>query len=778
MRAQQARLARRRERVLQAAALAITALAGAAHAATLPPPPVSPVPVTDYEYDAKGNLTKVIKGKGVTGFGLTTQNAYDPLDRLKTSTNAKNGVTSLGYDGQDNLNQVTDPRSLVTQYQRTGLGDVTQLNSPDTGIANSTYDAAGNLLTRTDSRGVLATYTYDVLNRPSSVSYTQAGQATVGYGWTYDQSGGEFGYGVGRLTTATFPAGNTQSGYDAHGRVITSVQTVGTVALTTLYTYDGAGHVTSLTYPSGRKLDFTWQGGQLTYIGLTQASTPITAPLLSNIQWQAFGPARSWQMEMANGPQAYERVFDQYGRLVRYPLNSVVRDLTYDAANRITSYSHLDAATGLATAATQALGQSFGYDELGRLTTVSTASQSWSISYDANGNRTNVTVNGSSRGYAVSATSNRLEQITNPVRSFGYDAAGNTTADSSLYATATYATDNRLTAITTAGATTTYAYDAGGQRVRKTAASAAASRLYAYDQSGHLLGEYDANGTPVQEFVWLGDIPVAVLDGAALAPQILYVYADHLGAPRILVDTTGAERWRWISEPFGSTAADPAPSGLAALEYNLRFPGQYFDKETGLNYNYFRDYDATTGRYVQSDPIGLSAGSFSTYTYVSSAPLAFIDPTGLKKIILLPLDDPNYPAAQNTPDDPTICLVISHGNPNVVRGMDAKKLNKELARQGCTPKQPVVLDACRTGEGENSIAEQLAKLRRGVVRAPDDRTWTSEGGMSNPIPMPPLSSDQSSVLNRVPNVFSPGSWREFGPKGPINYPQPNFQPGY
>ncbi|SEL39812.1 RHS repeat-associated core domain-containing protein [Roseateles sp. YR242] len=689
---------------LAALAVAATVLgAGAVHAVTLPPPPVSPAPVTDYEYDAKGNLTKVIKGKGVTGFGLTTQNAYDPLDRLKTSTNAKNGVTSLGYDGQDNLNQVTDPRSLVTQYQRTGLGDVTQLNSPDTGIANSTYDAAGNLLTRTDSRGVLATYTYDVLNRPTAVSYTQAGQATVGYGWTYDQSGGEFGYGVGRLTTATFPAGNTQSGYDAHGRVITSVQTVGTVALTTLYTYDGAGHVTSLTYPSGRKLVFTWEGGQLTYIGLTQASTPITAPLLSNIQWQAFGPARSWQMEMANGTQAYERVFDQYGRLVRYPLNNVVRDLTYDAANRITSYSHLDAATGLATAATQTLGQTFGYDELSRLTTVSTSAQTWTIGYDANGNRTNVTLNGTSRDYTTATTSNRLNQISNPARSFSYDAAGNTTADSTLYSAATYATDNRLTAITKAGVTTTYTYDAGGQRVMKvTGGAPGATRLFVYDLDGQLLGEYDANGAPVQEFVWMGNLPVVVMNGSAPAPEIFYVYADHLGAPRILVDTTGVERWRWISEPFGSTAADPAPTGLAAMEYRLRFPGQYFDEESGLNYNYYRDYDATSGRYVQSDPIGLGGG-INTYAYVEGNPISYVDPFGLQKS-----------------DDMAIAQAIARGDVAELQALAeaANPQQAQLIQRALTPVRDLIRGATKRSPSyaseleEESFAE-VCKLARG-----------------------------------------------------------------
>lgn len=372
------------ERLKRRSALAMVSAAalgglGTTVAAALPPPPVSPAPVTDYEYDAKGNLTRIVRAKGVPGFGLTTQRTYDSLDRIKTSTDAKTGVTALSYDGRDNLSQATDPRSLVTQYQRNGLGGVTQLTNPDTGVATGTYDAAGNLLTRTDSRGALATYTYDAIQRPTVVAYSQAGAPTVSYGWTYDQSGGTFGYGVGRLTTATFPAGNTQIGYDAHGRVISSVQTVGTVALTTRYTYDGANHVTSITYPSGRRVLFNWQAGQLTEIRLARAATPETAALLTDIKWQAFGPPRSWQLQMAAGTRLYERTFDQYGRLVRYPLGYLVRDLTYDAANRIVSFTHLDATSGVPTLASQALEQSFGYDELSRLTAITSAAQSWTL---------------------------------------------------------------------------------------------------------------------------------------------------------------------------------------------------------------------------------------------------------------------------------------------------------------------------------------------------------------------------------------------------------------
>ena len=129
--------------------------------------------------------------------------------------------------------------------------------------------------------------------------------------------------------------------------------------------------------------------------------------------------------------------------------------------------------------------------------------------------------------------------------------------------------------------------------------------------------------------MWLGGIPVAVLNGASQDPEVLYVFSDHLGAPSVMIDKNNGGRWRWISEPFGTTTAEEAPGGLAPVALNLRFPGQYFDKESGLSYNYFRDYDGTIGRYVQSDPIGLTGG-MNTYAYVEGNPLSFADPNGLQ----------------------------------------------------------------------------------------------------------------------------------------------------
>lgn len=116
-------------------------------------------------------------------------------------------------------------------------------------------------------------------------------------------------------------------------------------------------------------------------------------------------------------------------------------------------------------------------------------------------------------------------------------------------------------------------------------------------------------------------------------PVAYYFHADHLDTPRLAVNTAGQKRWRWLAEPFGTTVPENNPDGLGAFAQNLRFPGQYADQESGLSYNYFRDYDASTGRYVQSDPIGLDGG-INTYLYAYANPVTYTDPKGLTPVQL------------------------------------------------------------------------------------------------------------------------------------------------
>jgi len=180
----------------------------------------------------------------------------------------------------------------------------------------------------------------------------------------------------------------------------------------------------------------------------------------------------------------------------------------------------------------------------------------------------------------------------------------------------------------TASGNVQYGVNALGQRVSKTAGGS--TSLFVYDEAGHLIGEYDGSGQRIQEHLWLGDLPVAMVDANG---DLFPVLSDHLNTPRQIIDSQNQLRWRWDnSDPFGNNAPDSNPQGLGNFTYNLRFPGQYFDQETGLHYNYRRDgYMPKDGRYTQSDPIGL-AGGLNMYAYVGNNPLSFIDQLGLDRL--------------------------------------------------------------------------------------------------------------------------------------------------
>jgi RHS repeat-associated protein len=203
---------------------------------------------------------------------------------------------------------------------------------------------------------------------------------------------------------------------------------------------------------------------------------------------------------------------------------------------------------------------------------------------------------------------------------------------------------NRLATISSASSVN-YAINALGQRVAKTVDGV--TTRYVYDEQGRLIGEYDQAGNLIQETVWLDDLPVATLrptgGGSPTPVAVYYVHADHLGSPRAITrPSDDAILWRWDNdEPFGNSQANDDPSALGTFSYNLRFPGQQYDAETGTHYNHFRDYDPLTGRYEQSDPIGLRGGS-NTFWYAVARALDRADPRGMDNPGMGPYDPPVY----------------------------------------------------------------------------------------------------------------------------------------
>ena len=158
-------------------------------------------------------------------------------------------------------------------------------------------------------------------------------------------------------------------------------------------------------------------------------------------------------------------------------------------------------------------------------------------------------------------------------------------------------------------------------RVKKTTSAGAV--LYGWDKD-RIFAEYDQNANAIQETVYFGSTPVALLkDG-----QTYRIFADQIDTPRVITDNTNTALWAWDSKPFGETQPDEdVNKDGTSLSYNLRFPGQYYDQETGKHYNFNRDYDPVTGRYIQSDPIGLDGG-MNLYGYVEGKPLNSMDTNG------------------------------------------------------------------------------------------------------------------------------------------------------
>ena len=615
---------------------------------------------TDWQlaYDANGNVRYSVDPNGrQTDFG------YDALQRRATHTqpapNAGDArpVITTAYDGQDNIKQVIDPRNLATTYTVDGLGNRKATASPDAGTASATYDALGNVLTRTDARNKTTSYAYDSLNRLRLV--TPASGTPI----EYEYDGGAVPTpppnSKGRLTKVTDESGSTAYTYDGFGRVLTKTQVVGSgpaaktfvVAYTWGTSGDATGKLMAITYPSGSRVNLGYDtAGRMASLAAnpvtpsgTGTDLSTTLPLLSAAAYNGANDLVGWTWGDAS---AYARSFDVNGRLVSYPLGNpagtgaaagVTRTLSYDNGLGITGYAHQRGGV-----AQPALDQSFAYDALDRLTSASVAGTGSGYGYDATGNRTRRTINGSNYANAIEPASNRLASVQSPgptgtvSATYVHDAAGNLTQDGG--ASYAYGDRGRMSSATVAAGSVSYLTNGMEQRVMKagpTSLVATGAMYFVHDEQGRLLGQYDANLTPIHETVYFGDTPVAVMKQSGtpgtLQVQSHFVYADQINTPRVITRASDqAIVWRWDqAEAFGASQPDENPSGIASFRFDQRFPGQVYDAETGNHDNWHRTYQAGVGRFGAADPLGLDAGSMSLYTYSENNPISSADPSGL-----------------------------------------------------------------------------------------------------------------------------------------------------
>ena len=567
-------------------------------------------------YDANGNLIQ-----SSDALGIQRQLGYDALNRLVqtignyngSDTATKNTTTAYGYDSLDRPTQITDPSNLNTTYSYDGLSDATSQTSPDTGTTSRTFDAAGNVLTSTDAKGIVATNTYDALNRLGTTSFADTTQnVTYSYDDPNSTTGCASSYPIGRLTRLIEHSVTTVYCYDARGNVIQKQQIIGNNTDTTAYTISAAGRLSGIAYPSGTTVSYARDGdGRIQSVSVTPPGGSASAAV-SSVTYQPFGPVSGYTL--GNG-QVVTRTYDANYRLTDLTSPAFTLHLARDVMGDVT-------AIGNAAGASPAT-ETYSYDPLYRLIAVTEANGTvlGSATYNQTGDRLSKTGTGLDTGtYAYNTGTHQLIATGSYARSV--DADGNTTAitqASGTYAFG-YSDRNRMTVAQLAGATVgSYTYNAIGQRVQKVANSA--TERYDYNETSQMLGEY---GSINRDYVWMDGIPVANVDTQGATSTVTYVTADQLNTPRAIANSIGGTIWQWAYQgnPWGEQA--PTTSGYT---YNLRFPGQYYDAEKGLSYNYFRDYDPTVGRYVQSDPIGLQGG-LSAYGYVAGNPLYYTDSRG------------------------------------------------------------------------------------------------------------------------------------------------------
>lgn len=575
---------------------------------------------TDFEYDANGNATKV-----TDALATATQSEYDPLNRLSRTLQDVAGIkadTTFGYDALDNLTKVTDPKGLDTKYEYNGFGDLVKLTSPDTGVTSYSYDSAGNRATQTDARGNTTAYSYDALNRLTKVTHPTT-SLNVAYTFDVTQAACTSGetFSIGRLTKMQDGGAITQYCYNRFGDLVRKVQTSNGKALVLRYDYTVGGQLRRMTYPDGAVVDYVRNAqGQTMEVGVTPAGGSRQV-VLGNASYYPFGPAAGWTY--GNG-RTLARQYDLDYR------PQAIQDTRPGGLEVGFGFDPAGNLTALTPAGNPAPEIGLGYDALGRLTGLKDGSTGTLIdgySYDATGNRLSAKVGAATQIYSYPTDSHRLSAVAGVARS--YDATGNTTAIGGTARQYTYDTTGRMTQARRAGAVTmNYRYNGRGEQVRRFLGTTNTYTLY--DEAGHWLGDYDSNGAVKQQAIWLDDLPVGLL---ANANKLHYIEPDHLGSPRVVIDPTrDVAVWTWSlkGEAFGNTAPNRDPDGDgAALVLDMRFPGQRFDAASGLNQNYFRDgYDASTGRYTQSDPVGLMAG-VSTYGYVSGSPMTWFDMYGL-----------------------------------------------------------------------------------------------------------------------------------------------------
>lgn len=609
--------------------------------------------VNTNQYNKRGRVISETDANGKTRY-----NAYDALGRLIQITDSLGNKTLAQYDVRGNLSRLTDPKGNAHQFAYDRNDHLIKETQPLGQATTYSYDAAGRLTERLDPNGNKLVYAYDAVHRVESVKQYKTGNQlvrTTTYTWdaennltawidtdntqpsgqqstsaslTYDDAGRRTG------ETVTYPAGNTLS----YG-----------------YAYSAAGNKTKLVWPDSTEITYGYSAhGELETVAIPGEGS------ISVGQYKWFEPTKT----TLPGGVTLERTLD--GLLypesikVKTPGQQTVLSVanTWGKVQELKTSNRTDASDGNSTTK----NSSFVYDDETQLTqsTVDSGglfgSDTESFTLDAAGNRI---AHSPVPGAWTYDANNRLLQR-GSAGSYQYDDNGNLTqkTEGGQVTRYTYDTQNRLTELRNGSGQliARYGYDLLDRRLWKeqyrdkagNALAQAKRTYYLYADEG-LIAEAEqaitlnpdnsvsANGAaaiatqygprPNAEFT-TGMLFVKAKNSIGL-DSFAYFHHDHLGTPIQATDKQGNVVWAASYNVFGKAAiiTPAATADKPTIDTNLRLPGQYYDAESGLHYNYRRYYDPETGRYVTQDPIGL-AGGFNLYGYVYGNPVNLMDPTG------------------------------------------------------------------------------------------------------------------------------------------------------
>jgi RHS repeat-associated protein len=563
---------------------------------------------TDYFYDDFDRLTKIKYPEATTGAGRLEDNfSYDIVGNLLTKTDKAGQVTTYCYDNANRVTSTIDPAQKTTSFEYNGRsqktavvdainqryefsydphGHVTQ-EKKGTATKSYVFDISGNPSQRTDYNGVITNYTYDSLNRLTTISYPDTTSAT----YAYDV--------LSRPTTATNVSGTVTIAYDNRGRVSSVTDVFGQVVS---YSYDASSNRTQLSLNGNTSATYQYD----VINRLTQLTDSGTL----------------------NTTFAYDATDKLTSRTLP---NGVVSTYEYDGLKRLTRLKHIKNTTTLAdfqyqfnTAGnvTQMIDgagtHTYTYDTLRRLTAATHPNQTnESYTYDDVGNRT-ASHQGSSYTYQ---SFNRLVSANGTT--FSYDTNGNEISKTNGTDSWTYSWDyeDRLKqASLSGGVVVSHSYDALGRRVQRTSTSSGTTR-FIYD-GADVIRETDGSGNTTADY----------LNGPGMDNKLRqtvggtasYFLTDHLGTTRYLTDASGSISSSVSYDSFGNVNGSSAPTSYT-------FTGREQEAESGLMYYRARFYDSQNGRFVSEDPIYLNGG-LNLYSYVGGNPVNLSDPSGLYSI--------------------------------------------------------------------------------------------------------------------------------------------------